>query len=161
MPLPRCFLDVTADGQPLGRIVVELRSDVTPKTAENFRGLCTHEFGIGYKGTTFNRIIPNFMIQGGKIEGEKVSIYGGRFDDENFTLKHTGPGVLSMANRGPNTNGSSFFICTVQCPWLDGVHVVFGNVVEGMDIVKKIESFGAASGTPSKNVVIANCGQLS
>ncbi|RWS24749.1 peptidyl-prolyl isomerase-1-like protein, partial [Leptotrombidium deliense] len=137
----------------------ELRTDVVPKTAENFRALCTGQHGYGYKNTTFNRIIPGFMCQGGKVEG-KESIYGNRFNDENFQLKHTGPGVLSMANRGPNTNGTSFFICTAACNWLDNVHVVFGSVVEGMDVVRKVESYGTQGGQPTKNVVISDCGQL-
>merc|ERR1712216_107415 len=110
MALPRCFFDITAGGQPLGRIVMELRSDVTPKTAENFRALCTGEKGFGFKASSFHRVIPQFMCQG----------------DENFTLKHSGPGILSMANAGPNTNGSQFFLCTVATPWLDGKHCVFG-----------------------------------
>jgi cyclophilin family peptidyl-prolyl cis-trans isomerase len=162
--LPRCFLDVTANGQPLGRIVIELRTDVVPKTAENFRALCTGEKGYGYKGCPFHRIIPNFMCQGGDFTRHNGtggrSIYGEKFADENFVLKHTGPGILSMANAGPNTNGSQFFLCTVQTLWLDGKHVVFGSVVEGMDVVKKIESYGTDSGQPAANIVIANCGQL-
>ncbi|XP_020383348.1 peptidyl-prolyl cis-trans isomerase-like [Rhincodon typus] len=161
---PRVFMDITADGEPLGRIVMELRADVTPKTAENFRVLCTHEKGFGYKNSTFHRIIPNFMCQGGDFTKHNgtggKSIYGEKFADENFQLKHTGPGILSMANAGANTNGSQFFICTAETKWLNGKHVVFGSVIDGMDIVKKMDSCGSKDGKPTKKIVIADCGQL-
>jgi len=169
---PVVFFDMTIGGQPAGRIEMTLRADVVPKTAENFRCLCTGEKGQGrsgkplhFKGSAFHRVIKDFMCQGGDFTrgngtgGE--SIYGDKFQDENFTLKHTGPGVLSMANAGPNTNGSQFFLCTVQTAWLDGKHTVFGNVTKGLDVVKAVEAVGSQSGACSKPVVIADCGQLS
>ncbi|MBN9688539.1 MULTISPECIES: peptidylprolyl isomerase [unclassified Corallococcus] len=171
MTNPKVYFDMSIGGQPAGRIVMELFRDIVPKTAENFRALCTGEKGTGrsgkplhYKGSLFHRVIPDFMCQGGDFTrgngtgGE--SVYGEKFEDENFELGHTGPGILSMANAGPNTNCSQFFITTARASWLDGKHVVFGHVVEGMDVVKKIEGVGSQSGATREPVKIEACGEL-
>ncbi|KAK4732003.1 hypothetical protein R3W88_024991 [Solanum pinnatisectum] len=170
---PLVFLDVSIDGNTAEKIVIELFADTVPRTAENFRSLCTGEKGVGvstgkslhYKGCLFHRVIKGFMAQGGDFSkgngtgGE--SIYGGKFPDENFKIAHTEAGLLSMANSGPNTNGSQFFIIFKRTPHLDGKHVVFGKVVKGMDLVKKIEQLGTDSGKPSGLVKIVDCGEMS
>lgn len=169
---PKVFFEITIGGNKAGRIEMELFADVVPKTAENFRALCTGEKGVGrsgkplhYKGSKFHRVIPTFMCQGGDFTAGNgtggESIYGAKFEDENFEKKHTGKGVLSMANSGRNTNGSQFFICTKEADWLDEKHVVFGKVVEGLNVVDEIEKVGSRNGKPSKPVVITDCGQSS
>ena len=169
------FFDMTIGGKAAGRLVFELYTDDVPKTAENFRALCTGEKGVGksgkplhFKGSAFHRVIPGFMCQGGDFTrgngtgGE--SIYGEKFADESFkgkAGKHTGFGCLSMANAGPNTNGSQFFCCTAPTDWLDGKHVVFGRLIQGDETLRAVEAVGSRSGTTSAPVVIADCGQLS
>ena len=169
----KVFFDISINDAPAGRITFKLYSDIVPKTADNFRQLCIggkttivngKEFPLSYKGTIFHRVIPQFMLQGGDFTNFNgtggVSIYGNKFADENFSVKHTKPFLLSMANAGPNTNGSQFFITTVPCSWLDGKHVVFGEVTEGQKLVQQIEGLGSGSGKTSSKITITNCGAL-
>ncbi|XP_020579887.1 peptidyl-prolyl cis-trans isomerase CYP63-like isoform X2 [Phalaenopsis equestris] len=169
---PLVFLEISVAGDPAERLVIELFSGVVPKTAENFRSLCTGEKGSGrstskplhYKGSIIHRIVKGFVAQGGDFTRQDgsggESIYGGKFPDENFKLKHDGRGILSMANSGPDTNGSQFFITLKAAPFLDGKHVVFGKVVHGLDFLKKIEQAGSDSGKPTCLVKIVNCGEI-
>ncbi|XP_061824552.1 peptidyl-prolyl cis-trans isomerase E isoform X2 [Nerophis lumbriciformis] len=161
---PQVYMDIKIGNKPAGRLRFLLRADIVPMTAENFRCLCTHEKAFGYKGSSFHRIIPQFMCQGGDFTNHNgtggKSIYGRKFDDENFILKHTAPGQLSMANSGSNTNGSQFFITNDKTDWLDGKHVVFGELVEGMDVLRAMEAQGAKDGKPKQKVIISDCGEL-
>jgi peptidylprolyl isomerase len=166
----KVYFDISIGGKASGRIVFQLADSITPKTAANFRSLCVGDqstsFGkkLHYKGSGFHRIIPNFMLQGGDFTNHNgtggISIYGNKFPDENFTLKHNKPFLLSMANAGPNTNGSQFFITTVPCSWLDGKHTVFGEVLEGKELVSLIESQGTQQGNPKQPVLITDCGEV-
>ena len=171
MPNTLVFFDLSINSEPAGRFVFELYSMECPLTADNFKCLCTGEKGMGrrgkplhYKGSILHRIIKGFMVQGGDfthgsgIGGE--SIYGLTFADENFSYKHSKRGMLSMANAGPDTNGSQFFITTVATPWLDGNHTVFGKVTSGVDVVKAIEALGSRQGSLSQPVVISDCGEI-
>ena len=167
----KVFFDIEIDGDKAGRIVFGLFGDTVPKTAKNFATLCDGSAGTGnsgkplhFKGSAFHRIIPGFMAQGGDFTNGNgtggESIYGSKFADENFTLHHTKPYLLSMANAGPNTNGSQFFITFKETPWLNGRHTVFGEVLEGQDVVDALEKIGSGSGKTSKNAVIADSGRL-
>ena len=171
MTNPHVFFDVTIGGQAAGRVTIELFADTVPKTAENFRCLCTGEKGVGksgkplhYKGSAFHRVINDFMAQGGDFTAGNgtggESIYGMKFADENFTRKHLSRGDLSMANAGPGTNGSQFFLTFIPCSWLDGKHVVFGKVVDGLQVLDALESVGSGSGATKVPCMIADCGQL-
>ena len=171
MSNPKVFFDVTIGGQSVGRITMELFADKCPKTADNFRALCTGEKGVGksgkplhYKGSGFHRVITEFMAQGGDFTAGNgtggESIYGMKFPDENFTVKHSGRGDLSMANAGPNTNGSQFFMTFIPCTWLDGKHTVFGKVIDGFQVLDALEAAGSQTGATKTPCVIADCGQL-
>ncbi|KAG5187987.1 peptidyl-prolyl cis-trans isomerase 11 [Tribonema minus] len=169
---PVVFMDIAIGGTEMGRIKIELFADVCPKTAENFRQFCTGEFKrqnlpVGYKGAPFHRVIKGFMIQGGDfVKGDgtgRMSIYGEKFDDENFDLRHTGPGLLSSANSGPNTNGCQFFFTLAKAEWLDGKHTVFGKVLDpaSMNVLRKVENVTVGThNRPRLPVVVSQCGEL-
>ncbi len=170
--LPRVFLDIKIGDVPVGELVIELRQDIVGKTCENFRALCTGEKGFDtnsgkplcYKGCSVHRVVPGMVCQGGDIINDDgtggTSIYGGSFEDECFTLRHTGRGVVSMVNSGPDSNRSQFFISFATNDWMDDAHVVFGYVVEGMHVLQKIENAGSANGRPTMPITIMSCGEL-
>uniref|UniRef100_A0A8C7C8S6 E3 SUMO-protein ligase RanBP2 n=1 Tax=Oncorhynchus kisutch TaxID=8019 RepID=A0A8C7C8S6_ONCKI len=161
---PQVYLSISADDEPLGMVTIELFSHIVPKTAENFRALCTGQKGFGLRNSVFHRIVPDFMCQGGDLTNQDgtggKSIYGNKFEDENFDVRHTGPGLLSMANHGRDTNNSQFFITLKKAEHLDFKHVAFGFVREGMDVVRRMGELGTKTGKPSKKIVITECGQL-
>uniref|UniRef100_A0A671SS35 Peptidyl-prolyl cis-trans isomerase n=1 Tax=Sinocyclocheilus anshuiensis TaxID=1608454 RepID=A0A671SS35_9TELE len=161
---PVVFFDITIDDKDAGRIIMELFTHIVSRTAENFRALCTGEMGFGYRRSIFHRIIPEFMCQGGDITNQDgtggKSIYEGKFEDESFEVRHTGPGLLSMANRGRDTNNSQFFITLKKAEHLDCKHVAFGFVKDGMDVVRRIGELGAKDGKPTKTITISDCGQI-
>lgn len=169
-PLPaditeKVYFDITIGGEQVGRLVFGLYGEVVPRTTKNFRELCANDRDAdSYKGCPFHRIIPGFMVQGGDFTNRNGtggrSIYGGAFEDENFQLSHCKAGLLSMANAGPNTNGSQFFITTAATGWLDGAHVVFGEVLEGMDVLAQMESVGSGTGETQADVMVADAGVL-
>ena len=171
MSNPVVFFDISIAGQMVGRLKLELFADICPKTTENFRQFCTGEFKVngqptGFKGCSFHRIIKDFMVQGGDfIKGDGsgcVSIYGDKFPDENFQLKHSSAGLLCMANNGPNSNGCQFFITCAACDFLNGKHVVFGRVVDGLLVLRKIENvpIAGSNSKPQVPVIIAECGEM-
>jgi len=170
-PNPIVFMDITVGGQEIGRIKMELFADIVPRTAENFRQFCTGEYRrdsipIGYKGSSFHRVIKDFMVQGGDFVQSDgtglMSIYGGKFEDENFKMRHTQPGMLSMANSGPNTNGCQFFITCAKCDFLDNKHVVFGKILDdGLLVIRRIENVAVgANNRPKLPIVVAQCGEM-
>ncbi|KAF8876276.1 cyclophilin-like domain-containing protein [Infundibulicybe gibba] len=162
--LAKLHFDIAIDSTHCGRIVFRLYDEIVPKTSKNFRELATGQHGFGYSGSTIHRVIPNYMLQGGDFTRHNGtggrSVYGDKFNDENFKLRHSKPGLLSMANGGPNSNGSQFFITTVATSWLDGKHVVFGEVIQGMDIVKRIEATGTEGGKPRNKITIISSGVI-
>lgn len=161
---PRVFLSVAKDGKNIGKLTFELYVNHNPKTANNFLSLCKGDKSLTYKNSPFHRVIPKFMAQGGDITNGNgtggMSIYGRNFADENMTVKHLQRGMLSMANSGKNTNGSQFFITFIPCPWLDGNHTVFGEMIEGEDLLKQIESYGSQSGKTTCKLTVDDCGEL-